>query len=200
MKPFVSLDAIAAPLPIANVDTDKILSARFLKTISREGLGDGLFWVMRQDPAFVLNNAPWDEAGIIVALDNFGCGSSREHAPWALLNFGIRCIIAPSIADIFYNNCCKNGILPIVLPEASVQRLLGLARNPDKARMQVDLVAQTVTSCDGISQGFEIDAQRKHDLLHGVDDVARSLEQEAEIAQFEAQRRVRAPWIGETAI
>lgn len=195
MEPFVRLDAIAAPLPIPNIDTDKILAGQFLKTISREGLGERLFWVMRQDPAFILNRPPWNAAGVLIALDNFGCGSSREHAPWALLDFGIKCVIAPSIADIFYNNCCKNGILPIKLPEMVVQRLLVLASEPQTARVHVDLITQTVASADGISERFEIDGRRKHDLIDGIDDIARSLEQDVAIARFEARRQAETAWI-----
>lgn len=200
MQPFTHLDAIAAPLSMANIDTDKILPARFLKTISRGRLGEKLFWSLRQDMDFVLNRVPWNGAGILIALDNFGCGSSREHAPWALLDFGIRCVIAPSIADILYNNCCKNGILPIVLPEASVMRLLALSADPARARLRVDLAGQTIDSADGVTEIFDIDGRRKHDLLHGVDEIARSLEQEAAIVSFEAEQRISNPWIADIAI
>ncbi|KAF1697278.1 3-isopropylmalate dehydratase small subunit [Pseudoxanthomonas jiangsuensis] len=185
MMPFTRLDAVAAPLPLVNVDTDKILPAPFLKTISRTGLGKGLFHSLRSEPDFILNHAPWDQAGILVALDNFGCGSSREHAPWALLDFGIRCVIAPSIADIFYNNCCKNGILPIVLPHTDIDRLMALATDPATATLSVDLAQQTVRATTGLALPFVIDAQRKQDLLQGVDDIARSLTREADIAAYE---------------
>jgi 3-isopropylmalate/(R)-2-methylmalate dehydratase small subunit len=195
MRPFIKLDAIAAPLPIANVDTDKILAGRFLKTITREGLGSKLFWTLRQDPMFVLNRAPWDKAGILVALDNFGCGSSREHAPWALLDFGIRCVIAPSIADIFYNNCFKNGILPITLLEPVVRRLLELVSEPETANITVDLAAQTVKPAGGPAILFHIDPHRKADLLDGVDEIGRAMEQDGMIQAFEARRRDEAPWI-----
>lgn len=194
MKAFTRLDAIAAPLPIANVDTDKILAARFLKTIRREGLGSALFSTLREDEAFVLNRTPWRNAGILIALDNFGCGSSREHAPWALLDFGIRCIIAPSIADIFYNNCFKNGILPIVLPKADVDRLMALASDPAACRMEVDLEKQAISDHTGMVMTFEIDPKRKQDLLEGADEIARSLELAPAIAAFEGKRRHELPW------
>ncbi len=186
MIPFDCLVAIAAPLRIANVDTDMILPARFLTTISRSGLKEGLFWTQRQDPNFVLNRKPWSEAGIIVTLENFGCGSSREHAPWALLDFGIRCIIAPSIADIFYNNCCKNGILPVVLARDEVERLLGRADNPDTAEIEVDLAKQEVRAgTDAFA--FDIAPTRKADLLAGTDDIVRSLKHAKAIARYEAE-------------
>lgn len=196
MQPFTRLDAIAAPLPIANVDTDKILAGRFLKTITRQGLGDKLFWSLRQNPDFALNRAPWSGAAILVALDNFGCGSSREHAPWALLDFGIRCVIAPRFADIFYSNCFKNGILPIVLSHAQVDRLMALASDPERARMKVDLIGQTVASADGRVESFEIDGQRKSDLIHGVDEIGRTLGSGTKIDAFEARHRSSQSWIG----
>lgn len=197
MQPFTSLDAIAAPLPLANVDTDKILAGRYLKTITREGLGDKLFWSLRQEPDFVLNCAPWNNAGILVTLDNFGCGSSREHAPWALLDFGIRCIIAPSIADIFYNNCFKNGILPVVLPSEHVRHLIDLASNPATARMTVDLVTQTVAPADGSIIVFNVDTRRKEDLLNGVDEISRAIGEEVKISAFEARRQSERPWVAD---
>lgn len=197
MQPFTRLTAIAAPLPLANVDTDKILAGRFLKTISRQGLGEKLFWSMRQEPDFILNRAPWDRAGILIALDNFGCGSSREHAPWALLDFGIRCIIAPSIADIFYNNCFKNGILPIALPEPVVRRLVRLTADPATAQITVDLAAQTVEPCGGPAIRFQVDARRKQDLLTGVDEIGRAMDREAEIAAFELWQRDERPWVAD---
>jgi 3-isopropylmalate/(R)-2-methylmalate dehydratase small subunit len=197
MEAFSRLEAIAAPLPLTNVDTDKILIARFMKTISKAGLGDKLFWALRQDPSFVLNQAPWRSAGILVALENFGCGSSREHAPWALLDFGIRCIIAPSFADIFYNNCFKNGILPVVLPPDDVRRLLATISNPATARMVVDLAAQTVVSPEGHTLQFTVDAQRKADLLAGVDEISRALAEEPAIAAFEFERKQTRPWLGD---
>lgn len=194
MKPFENLEAVAAPLPIVNVDTDKILPGRFLKTISRHGLGAALFASLRQDPQFILNREPWNRAEILVALDNFGCGSSREHAPWALADYGIRCIIAPSIADIFYNNCLKNGILPIILDRQDVDVLLFLVADCTTAILKVDLEAQTVAAADGSVVTFEIDAQRKNDLLAGLDEIGRSMECEAKIAAFEAARRKKHRW------
>ena len=194
MTPFTRLDAVAAPLPLANVDTDAILPAAFLKTVSREGLGQGLFATLRRDPSFVLNRAPWDQAGILVALDNFGCGSSREHAPWALLDWGIRCVIAPNIADIFHNNCCKNGILPVVLPAADVRRLLATTADPATARLVVDLPAQTIATREGDGFAFDFDPGRKRDLIEGVDEIGRSLAEEASIRWFETERAASQPW------
>lgn len=195
VQPFTHLDAIAAPLPLANVDTDKILAGRFLKTISRDGLGEKLFWTLRQDPAFVLNRAPWREAGILIALDNFGCGSSREHAPWALLDFGIRCVIAPSIADIFYNNCFKNGILPIVLPEDEVMRVMDLAQEPATARLNVNLPAQTIDPVCGPPIHFDIDARRKRDLIDGVDEIGDTLTKIDAIRDQQRQTEHSRPWL-----
>ncbi len=195
MEPLTRIEAIAAPLPVANVDTDKILAGRFLKTTTREGLGEKLFWTLRQDQGFILNRAPWNEAGILIALDNFGCGSSREHAPWALLDFGIRCIIAPSFADIFYNNCFKNGMLPIALNDTVVRRLMQLVSNPDTAMVTIDLKSQLVTPSGGPSIRFEIDHGRKQDLLKGVDEISRSMQMETQIAAYEHQRSIEAPWI-----
>lgn len=195
MKAFDRLTAVVAPLPLMNVDTDKILAARFLKTISRTGLGQTLFSTLRENPQFVLNHAPWSDAKILVALDNFGCGSSREHAPWALLDFGFRCIIAPSFADIFYNNCFKNGILPIVLPDSTVDRLLTLAAVPETAEMTVDLPSQTITLCNGETIAFDIDQKRKDDLLKGVDDIARSLTFNSDIDAYEDRKRSLQPWM-----
>lgn len=195
MKAFDRLTAVVAPLPLMNVDTDKILAARFLKTISRTGLGQALFSTLRENPQFVLNHAPWSDAKILVALDNFGCGSSREHAPWALLDFGFRCIIAPSFADIFYNNCFKNGILPIVLPDSTVDGLLTLAAVPETAEMTVDLPSQTITLCNGETIAFDIDQKRKDDLLKGVDDIARSLTFNSDIDAYEDRKRSSQPWM-----
>ena len=195
MTPFTRQDAIAAPLALANVDTDAIIPARYMKTISRDGLGEGLFATLRGDPSFVLNRAPWDRAGMLVALDNFGCGSSREHAVWALMDWGIRCIIAPSIADIFYNNCCKNGILPVVLSETDVQHLLAQARTPATARLIVDLPAQTVETSAGRLFAFDLEPGRKLDLINGIDEIDRSLAQDRSIRRFETDRAVDGPWI-----
>ena len=160
-----------------------------------QGLGDKLFWSLRQEPDFVLNRAPWNAAGILVALDNFGCGSSREHAPWALLDFGIRCVIAPSIADIFYNNCFKNGILPVELPEPVVRQLMRLASDSATARMTVDLVAQTVEPVGGPAIRFKVDARRKEDLLGGVDEIGRAMGREEDIVAFERHRKQDLSWI-----
>jgi 3-isopropylmalate/(R)-2-methylmalate dehydratase small subunit len=195
MQPFTHLDAIAAPLPLANVDTDKILAGRFLKTISREGLGEKLFWSLRQDPAFVLNRAPWADAGILIALDNFGCGSSREHAPWALLDFGIRCVIAPSIADIFYNNCFKNGILPVVLPVAEVNRLMDLTTNPATAQLTVDLPTQSILAAEGVPIRFDIDPRLKRDLLEGVDEIGDTLARINTVSGERDCATARRPWL-----
>jgi 3-isopropylmalate/(R)-2-methylmalate dehydratase small subunit len=202
MDAFRRLTGIAAPLPIANVDTDMILSAAFMKTVSRTGLGTGLFHALRRDadgrdrPDFVLNRAPWNDARIIVALDNFGCGSSREHAPWALLDFGIRCIVAPSFADIFYGNCFKNGILPIRLPRATIGMLMAEAGDPATATFTVDLETLTIERASG-TIAFELDAQRRERLLHGVDDIAAALRFEPDIAAHEARTRGDAPWLAE---
>ena len=193
MTPFVQLTAIAAPLPLANVDTDKILPARFLKTITRRGLGSALFAVHREDPAFILNRSPWDKAQILLARDNFGCGSSREHAPWALLDFGIRCVIAPSFADIFINNCYKNGILPIVLTHDDVESLLSHVANPATACLSVDLPTQTVVAWKGKTYRFDVNEKHKQDMLLGLDEIARSLELEVAVQKYEAANR--QPWL-----
>lgn len=196
MHRFERLSAIAAPLPLANVDTDKILPARFLKTIRRDGLGAALFHAMRFDdngqerPDFVLNRTPWREAQILIARDNFGCGSSREHAPWALADFGICCIVAPSFADIFFSNCFKNGILPIVLAPDHVEVLLAAAADPERARMSVDLPAQRLGWRQGVL-GFEIAPVRKRALLLGLDEIAETLTQADALAAFEVRHRGR---------
>jgi len=195
MQPFTRIEAIAAPLAMANVDTDKILAGQFLKTITREGLGEKLFWSLRQNPDFVLNRSPWNEAKILVTLDNFGCGSSREHAPWALLDFGIRAIIAPSFADIFYNNCFKNGILPVELNETVVLQLLRLASDPARAQIAVDLENQLANPDGGPSIRFQVDPRRRSDLLNGVDEIDKAIQQASQIEQFENQARSIAPWI-----
>lgn len=194
MTPFIWLAGIAAPLPLANVDTDKILAARFLKTISREGLGSALFDTLRRNPdgslrqEFILNTPPYHQASILVALENFGCGSSREHAPWALLDFGIRCIIAPSFADIFYFNCIKNGILPVRLSRENVDTLLESIVHPDHARLRVDLPEQSVT-LENKTLTFSIDTGSKRRLLEGLDEIALTLAYEANIKAFEAMRQ-----------
>ena len=194
MRAFSEWKAVAAGLPIEDIDTDKIVPGRFLKTVTREGLGKALFSTLREQPGFILNRAPWDKAGILIALDNFGCGSSREHAPWALLDFGIRCIIAPSIADIFHNNCLKNGILPIILPRDAVQRLIDLAAVPTTATMAIALEPQRITFHGGMIE-FEIEASQKENLLLGVDEIARSLTFADAIRAHEVLRDVRRPWL-----
>ncbi len=201
MDKFDKLTGIAAPLPMVNVDTDMIIPKQYLKTIKRSGLGKALFDEMRylddgsENPDFVLNQPAWRDSEILVAGENFGCGSSREHAPWALKDFGIRCIIAPSYADIFYNNCFKNGILPIALPQAEVDALMEEARKGANARLAVDLEAQTVTTTDGREIRFEIDPFRKHCLLNGLDDIALTLEKAPAIAAYEDRVAAERPWV-----
>ncbi len=200
MDKFTTLTGIAAPMPLVNIDTDMIIPKQFLKTIQRSGLGKNLFDEMRytQDgkeiPDFVLNQPAYRQSQIIVAGDNFGCGSSREHAPWALLDFGIRCVISTSFADIFYNNCFKNGILPVVLPPEAVAHLMDDARKGANARVTVDLEAQTVTASDGKVFAFEVDAFKKHCLLNGLDDIGLTLEKAAAIDAFEAKNASLHPW------
>ena len=201
MDKFTTLDGIAAPLPIINCDTDKIIPKQHLKTIARTGLGKALFDELRyradgsENPDFVLNQPAYRHAKILVAGENFGCGSSREHAPWALMDFGIRCIIASSFADIFYNNCFKNGILPIKLPQEIVDQLMDDARKGANARLSIDLANQTVTRPDGQKIHFEIDAFRKHCLLNGLDDVGLTLEKGAAIDRYEQRTRMSQPWL-----
>ena len=200
MEKFTKLTGIAAPMALVNIDTDMIIPKQFLKTIKRSGLGKNLFDEMRytQDgqeiPDFVLNQPAYRSAQIIVAGDNFGCGSSREHAPWALLDFGIRCVISTSFADIFYNNCFKNGILPIVMPQPVVDVLMADARKGANARMTVDLESQTVTTSDGQSFPFEVDPFRKHCLMNGLDDIGLTLEKVSAIDSFEKMAATRFPW------
>ena len=201
MDKFTTLTGIAAPLPLINVDTDMIIPKQFLKTIQRSGLGKNLFDEMRytqdgQEIAdFVLNKPAYRKAEILVGAENFGCGSSREHAPWALLDFGIRCVIAPSFADIFYNNCFKNGILPIVLPQEQVDLLMDDAANGANATLTVDLTDQTIARPDGSTIAFEVDAFRKHCLLNGLDDIGLTLEKAAAIESFETQAAQARPWV-----
>jgi len=201
MEKFDKLTGIAAPMPLINVDTDMIIPKQFLKTIKRTGLGVHLFDEMRYDgeggeiPDFVLNTPQYRDAEILVAGDNFGCGSSREHAPWALLDFGIRCVIAPSFADIFYNNCFKNGILPIALPQEQVDILMRDAEKGANARMDIDLEAQTITTSDGEVVRFDIDPFRKHCLINGLDDIALTLEKAPAIDAFEARASAARPWV-----
>ena len=200
MDKFSKLTGVAAPMPLVNIDTDMIIPKQFLKTIQRSGLGKNLFDEMRYDREgneiadFVLNQPAYRKAEILVAGDNFGCGSSREHAPWALADFGIRSVISTSFADIFYNNCFKNGILPIVMPQEVVDVLMEDARKGENARMTVDLEAQTVTTSDGQSFPFEVDPFRKHCLLNGLDDIGLTLEKVSAIDAFEAKIRVVHPW------
>ena len=201
MDKFTTLSATAAPLPMINVDTDKIIPKQFLRTIKRTGLSEGLFYEMRFDeqgkpkPGFVLDEPAYRNAQILIAGANFGCGSSREHAPWALLDFGIRCIIAPSFGDIFYNNCFKNGILPIELPKEQVDLLMDDAQRGANAVVTVDLESQEITGPDGGTLHFEIDPFRKHCLLNGLDDIGLSLEKAAKIDDYEARQRQERPWL-----
>lgn len=198
MKPFTTLTAIAAPLPLMNVDTDMIIPKQFLRTIKRTGLGQSLFNDLRYDEGgkpkadFVLNNAPYDKAEILVAGENFGCGSSREHAPWALLDFGFRCVIAPSYADIFYNNCFKNGILPVILKQEQVDAVMEDARAG--LDITVDLPAQIVRSGNREFR-FEMDPFRKRCLVNGLDDIGLTLEKAADIAAYETKVGNERPWV-----
>lgn len=199
MDKFTTLTGIAAPMPLVNIDTDMIIPKQFLKTIKRSGLGKNLFDEMRytQDgqeiPDFVLNQPAWRKAEILVAGDNFGCGSSREHAPWALLDFGIRCVISTSFADIFYNNCFKNGLLPVVLPECVVEGILSTAARQPGYRLTVDLAAQRIADDAGFSIGFEVDPFRRHCLLNGLDDIGLTLAHADAIAAYESRRPVWMP-------
>ena len=201
MEKFTTLTGVAAPLPMINVDTDMIIPKQFLKTIKRTGLGKNLFDEMRytadgkEVPDFVLNQPAWREAKILVAGANFGCGSSREHAPWAIADFGIRCIVAPSFADIFFNNCFKNGILPIVLPQAEVDKLMDDARRGANATVTVDLEKQEIRGPDGGCIRFAVDPFRKHCLLNGLDDIGLTLQKGDKIAAFEARRQTSQPWL-----
>jgi 3-isopropylmalate/(R)-2-methylmalate dehydratase small subunit len=200
MQPFTTLTGVAAPMPKANVDTDQIIPARFLKTIKRSGLGQHLFDSMRyredgsERPDFVLNQAPYRNAEILIVHDNFGCGSSREHAPWALLDFGIRCVIAPSFADIFKGNSYKNGVLPIALPRAVCDALMQDAQMGANARISIDLERQVVIRPNGEELHFEIDPFRKHSMLNGLDDIGQTLQHAPAIDTFEARRAAAEPW------
>jgi 3-isopropylmalate/(R)-2-methylmalate dehydratase small subunit len=200
MEKFTTLTGIAAHLPMINVDTDMIIPKQYLKTITRTGLGKGLFAELRYDetgeplPDFVLHQPPYTEAKILIAGENFGCGSSREHAPWALLDFGFRCIIAPSFADIFYNNCFKNGILPIVLPQEEIDKLIDDASRGANATMTVDLEAQEIRGPDGGVIHFDIDPFRKRCLMEGLDDIALTMEKAEHIEAFEKESGARRPW------
>jgi 3-isopropylmalate/(R)-2-methylmalate dehydratase small subunit len=201
MEKFTSLTGVAAPLKITNVDTDMIIPKQYLKTIKRTGLGGGLFAEMRyhadgsENPDFILNKPAYRNAKILVAEDNFGCGSSREHAPWALLDFGIRCVISTSFADIFYNNCFKNGILPIVVSAENLAKLMDDAERGANATLSVDLAAQEIRGPDGGAVGFEIDPFRKHCLINGLDDIGLTLEKGEHIAAYETAAAAKRAWL-----
>lgn len=201
MQKFTTLTATAAPLPLDNVDTDKIIPARFLRSIKRTGFGVHLFDTLRYDPEgkerpeFVLNQEPYRHAQILIAGDNFGCGSSREHAPWALLDFGIRCVIAESFGDIFYNNCFKNGLLPVRLPRETCQQLMDDARLGANARLTVDLERQVVVRPNGQEIAFEVEPLRRHLMLEGLDDIGQTLKHVSSIDKYEKHRRESLPWL-----
>jgi 3-isopropylmalate/(R)-2-methylmalate dehydratase small subunit len=201
MEKFSTLTGVAAPMPIINIDTDMIIPKQYLKTIKRTGLGSALFSEMRyrddgsENPDFVLNKPAYRQAKIIVAGDNFGCGSSREHAPWSLLDFGIRCVISTSFADIFYNNCFKNGILPIVVTPEQLELLMDDADRGSNATITVDLESQTIRGPDGGTLHFDIDPSRKQALLEGLDDIAATLKADPAISGFEAKMGQSRPWL-----
>jgi 3-isopropylmalate/(R)-2-methylmalate dehydratase small subunit len=202
MQKFTTLTGVAAPLAITNVDTDMIIPKQYLKTIARTGLGSGLFAEMRfaedgvtENPDFVLNQPAYRKAQILVAGDNFGCGSSREHAPWALLDFGIRCVISTSFADIFYNNCFKNGILPITVSQENLDKLFDDARRGANATLTVDLEAQEIRGPDGGVVRFDLDPFRKHCLLNGLDDIGLTMEKAPAIATYESKAAESRPWL-----
>ena len=200
MEKFEKLAGVAAPMPLVNIDTDMIIPKVFLKTIKRSGLGVNLFDEMRYDregnekPDFVLNKPQYRDAKILVAGDNFGCGSSREHAPWAIADFGIKCVISTSFADIFYNNCFKNGILPLVLPEDEVDTLMKDAEKGANSIIEVDLENQTIVSSDGEIFRFDVDPFKKHCLLNGLDDIGLTMEKENHITAYEAKASQQFPW------
>jgi 3-isopropylmalate/(R)-2-methylmalate dehydratase small subunit len=201
MDKFTVLEGVAAPLPMINVDTDKVIPKQYLKTIKRTGLGKGLFAEMRykddgsENPDFVLNKPAYRNAKIIVAGDNFGCGSSREHAPWALLDFGIRCVISTSFADIFYNNCFKNGILPVRVSPEDLEKLFDDADRGSNATLTVDLAKQEIRGPDGGVVRFDIDPFRKHCLLNGLDDIGLTMVQSDKITDHEAKAKAARPWM-----
>ncbi|MEK9794739.1 MAG: 3-isopropylmalate dehydratase small subunit [Hyphomicrobiales bacterium] len=201
MEKFKNLTAVAAPLPDINIDTDKIIPKQYLKTIQRTGLGKGLFSELRynddgsENKEFVLNKSQYRNAKILVAGDNFGCGSSREHAPWALLDYGIKVVISTSFADIFYNNCFKNGMLPIVLDEKEVSLLMEETERGSNATLTVDLESQEITTSDGNVINFKIDKFLKHCLLNGLDDIALTLEKDKDIKNFEDDVKSQRPWL-----
>ena len=200
MQPFTRLDAKVAPLPLANIDTDQIIPKQFLKTVEREGLAKGLFYDLRFDeagrekPDFVLNRPEYKGAGVLVAGDNFGCGSSREHAPWALMDFGIKAVVSTSFADIFYNNCFQNGLLPVVLRAEEVQQLMEEAKGGNHM-VTVDLESQTVVSPSGATFAFEIDPQRKEKMLKGLDAIGETLQAAGDIDVYEMKRALAQPWL-----
>ncbi|MDB5495814.1 MAG: leuD1 [Phenylobacterium sp.] len=200
MQPFIRLDAKVAPLPLANIDTDQIIPKQFLKTVEREGLAKGLFYDLRFDaegrekPDFVLNRPEYKGAGVLVTGDNFGCGSSREHAPWALMDFGVRCVVSTSFAEIFYSNCFQNGLLPVVLEADEVQQLMDEAKGGNHV-VTVDLEAQTVVSPSGRTFRFEIDPQRKQKMLNGLDPIGETLQAAGAIDLYEMKRALTQPWL-----
>ncbi len=200
MEKFTKLTGVAAPMPIVNIDTDMIIPKQYLKTIARTGLGKGLFSEMRylddgsENPDFVLNKPAYRKAQIIVAEDNFGCGSSREHAPWALLDYGVRCVISSSFADIFYNNCFKNGILPIKVSKEDLAKLMDDAERGSNATLTVDLASQEIRGPDGGVVKFDIDAHRKHCLMEGLDDIGLTMVKADKIAAFEKKDASARPW------
>ncbi|MEM1046383.1 MAG: 3-isopropylmalate dehydratase small subunit [Pseudomonadota bacterium] len=201
MQKFESLTGVAAPMPFINIDTDMIIPKQFLKTIKRTGLGASLFYEMRfnedgtENPDFVLNKPAYRDAKIIVAGDNFGCGSSREHAPWALLDFGVRCVISTSFADIFYNNCFKNGILPITVNPEDLEKLMDDADRGANATLTVDLAAQEIRGPDGGVISFDLDAFKKHCLMNGLDDIGLTMEKAPSIDSYEEKRQAEAAWL-----
>jgi 3-isopropylmalate/(R)-2-methylmalate dehydratase small subunit len=200
MEPFSHLTARAAPLDMANLDTDQIIPKQFLKTVEREGLAKGLFHDLRFDAEgrekadFILNDPRYAGAGVLITGENFGCGSSREHAPWAMLDFGIRCVIAPSFADIFHNNCFQNGLLPIALPQAEVRALMAEARGGNHV-FEVDLMSQTVTAPSGARVHFDIDPGRKSRMLAGLDPIGETLTRADAITDYEARHALAEPWM-----
>jgi len=203
MDKFTKLTGVAAPMDMINIDTDMVIPKQYLTTVKRTGLGKGLFFEMRynadgsENPDFVLNKPAYKDAQILVAGDNFGCGSSREHAPWALLDFGIRCVISTSFADIFYHNCFKNGILPIKLPREDVEKLLEDAERGANATVTIDLENQTITGPDGGEIKFELDEFKKHCLLNGLDDVGLTMKNEDKIKDFEERTNATQPWLAD---
>ena len=201
MDRFAQHSGVAAPLNMINIDTDKVIPKQFLKTIKRTGLGKHLFNEMRyksdgsENPDFVLNKAAYRQASIIVAGDNFGCGSSREHAPWALMDYGIKCVISTSFADIFFNNCFKNGLLPVIVSQEQLDQLMQDAENGANSILEINLESQEITRPNGDKISFEVDPFRKHCLLNGLDDIGLTMEKETSIDNFEKQRSLEQPWL-----